>query len=304
MLVAWGQPDAVCRLGLFHSAYSNSFVSMSVFNPDSDRGKLRALIGEEAESLVFTFCVIDREEFERMVLSADAIPAEGITMKHIRSGEPLHLSAETCGCFLVHTVADYQEQFFNWQEELEAGRVGALWPGDCRPQCRMGVLARMARIAARDGKLPVVPPIFERCTALLPEADEGAARDAYVDAMQDKEKSAGADAAQALLAESTARNPFVGEPHVMLAQLHVQAGRWAEAQAAACEGCRLLFEWGCCWDKRVAWEGWIAWARCIHFQAARREWPTTSGGVESMGAVAHAQRFRELSVGDNSIKGA
>lgn len=31
MLVAWEQPTAWCRLGLFHSAYSNSFVSMGVF---------------------------------------------------------------------------------------------------------------------------------------------------------------------------------------------------------------------------------------------------------------------------------
>jgi hypothetical protein len=33
MLAIWGQPAAVCRLGLFHSAYSNSFVSMVAHTP-------------------------------------------------------------------------------------------------------------------------------------------------------------------------------------------------------------------------------------------------------------------------------
>eukprot|EP00966_Prymnesium_polylepis_P270131 6240325-Prymnesium_polylepis.1 len=88
----------------------------------------------------------------------------------------------------------------------------------------------------------------------------------------------------------------------MIAQLHVQAGRWNEAQAAAASGLARLYEWGTCWDKRVGWEGWVAWARCIHFQARRAEWPETSGGVESLGAVDDAQRYRDLSVGSNFLR--
>ena len=58
---------------------------------------------------------------------------------------------------------------------LQVGRVDALWPGDCRPQCRMAVLSRMAKIAARDGRLDCIPVLFERCTALLDPIDERAA---------------------------------------------------------------------------------------------------------------------------------
>ena len=44
MLVAWEQPRAVCRLGLFHSAYSNSFVSMNLYDPTRDRAAVGAML--------------------------------------------------------------------------------------------------------------------------------------------------------------------------------------------------------------------------------------------------------------------
>ena len=69
ILCAWQQPQDVCRLGLLHSAYSNSFVSMNCFDPKVDRPRVAALIGEEAEQLVYTFCSIDRQQLEETVLS-------------------------------------------------------------------------------------------------------------------------------------------------------------------------------------------------------------------------------------------
>jgi hypothetical protein len=295
-------------------------VAQSIFDPVRERAKLRGLIGAEAEELVYTFCVIDREELERQVLTYDGVPPHGLELVHIRTHEPVHLSAATTAAFVLHTVADYAEQFFSWQEELEAGRTGALWPGETLPQCRMAVLARFAQIAARDGLLEDVPAIFDRCTATLTPSDEAAARDKYVAAIaSDKapclvsttdDASAAAELTPLvvpehtlkLLEEASALNPHVAEPLVLAAQLHVQAGRWKQAQAAAAAGFKLLCEWGTCWDKRVTWEGWLAWARCIHFQAGRQEWPTTSGGMESLGAVDAAQRYRKLSVGDNFLR--
>lgn len=77
MLCAWEQPEAICRLGLFHSAYSNSFVSMGVFDRERDRAKLAALVGDEAEQLIYKFCTIDRQSLESTVLSEGTIRAEG-----------------------------------------------------------------------------------------------------------------------------------------------------------------------------------------------------------------------------------
>merc|ERR1711977_593084 len=114
---------------------------MSLFDPVDGRQKLRDCIGEEAESLTYKFCVIDREDLERRVVTSGQIPKAGFEFKHIRTGEIVHVSTKEAGVMLVHTIADYQEQFFNWQELLEKGHVGALWPGDVSPQLRMGWLS-------------------------------------------------------------------------------------------------------------------------------------------------------------------
>ena len=47
----------------------------------------------------------------------------------------------------------------------------------------------------------------------------------------------------------------------------------------------------------MSWAAWINWGRCLGFQASIREWPSTHGGVESLGAVAPRQRARALNVG-------
>ena len=129
MLVAWEQPRAVCRLGLFHSAYSNSFVSMNLYDPTRDRAALADLIGEEAEGLVYGFCSIDRQQLEETVLEEGVVRREGYDLRHIRTGEALHVSGAAAAAFVTETLADELEQRFGWQSDLEAGDVAAVWPG-------------------------------------------------------------------------------------------------------------------------------------------------------------------------------
>ena len=129
MLVAWEQPRAVCRLGLFHSAYSNSFVSMNLYDPTRDRAALADLIGEEAEGLVYGFCSIDRQQLEETVLEEGVVRREGYALRHIRTGEALHVSGAAAAAFVTETLADELEQRFGWQSDLEAGDVAAVWPG-------------------------------------------------------------------------------------------------------------------------------------------------------------------------------
>jgi hypothetical protein len=42
----------VSRCGLYHSAYSNSYVNLAIFKPDTGRETVRAAVGHEAEELV------------------------------------------------------------------------------------------------------------------------------------------------------------------------------------------------------------------------------------------------------------
>jgi hypothetical protein len=58
ILRLWGAPEAVARCGLFHSSYSNSYVDLAIFHPDTGR----AIIGEPAERLVHLFCIVPRHE--------------------------------------------------------------------------------------------------------------------------------------------------------------------------------------------------------------------------------------------------
>ena len=55
------------------------------------------------------------------------------------------------------------------------------------------------------------------------------------------------------------------------------------------------------WDKRMSWQAWLNWGRCLGFQAQLREWPSTHGGMESLGAVVPRQRTRGLNVGRSLV---
>lgn len=58
-LTVRGEPDHVCLAGLFHSVYgTNAFKQVLV--PLSEREAVRKVIGEQAESLAFQFCTLDR----------------------------------------------------------------------------------------------------------------------------------------------------------------------------------------------------------------------------------------------------
>lgn len=209
------------------------------------------------------------------------------------------------------------------------GHVQALWPGSGRPQTMLAFGARLAKAAVDSAKEfsfwtdpakgYAAPPVFENCSRLLTQKNERGAAEAYARAYRldfemggdnfgerdrpvPAEKSEVSAAVQAdpdrneilsQLEEACDLNPFVGEPFVLRAQIHVSRGQWQRAQELAERGVRLLWGWGTNWDKRVAWEGWIAWGRCIYFQAGRREWPTTSGGIQSLGAVNAVHRYRE-----------
>jgi len=71
----------------------------------------------------------------------------------------------------------------------------------------------------------------------------------------------------------------------MLAQLGLIAGDWTMAADHAGAGLALLQDWGAAWDKRIAWSGWVAWARILVQSAEAKRWPDTLGGLNSLGLV-------------------
>jgi len=311
MLCNWEQPRDVCRLGLLHSAYSNSFVSMNCFDPVRDRPVVAALVGDEAENLIYKFCSIDRQELEEIVLRERTIRKEGYLMRHIHTGKPLAVSGVEAAAFVTETLADEADQRFGWQSDLEAGATEACWPGPVLPTLRLSRTSRLSRALYNSEIVDEValPPIFECCSAVLDSNDEVAARDAYWRAIslsgfapKTSESRKRNETQLAALQESSRRNRFLAEPHIVSAQCLLHLEQWDEAEAAATRGVRLLCAWGTQWDKRMPFNSWVNWARCLALQAAFCEWPTTHGGIESLGATLPRMRFRNLNT-DRSMQG-
>ncbi|CAD6248883.1 unnamed protein product [Miscanthus lutarioriparius] len=136
----------------------------------------------------------------------------------------------------------------------------------------------------------VVPAVFERCSRVLDPGEQKVPRDLYWEAITTTRSSKdNRKDTEALLRESIAMNPLVGEPHLVLAQLLLNDGRYAKAEAAAAagRGVRLLLQWGSSWDKRMSWEGWVSWGRLMGDKARHRRgtWPRTAWGIINLGLV-------------------
>src|SRR6185369_7652007 len=86
LLVEWGSRPELCDAGLFHSIYSTEHYEQTAV-PLTRRDDVRQLIGDEAESLVWLFCMMCRETFFRN-LGQDRNP----TVQHRSTGEQIPLS--------------------------------------------------------------------------------------------------------------------------------------------------------------------------------------------------------------------
>ncbi|KAK9051288.1 hypothetical protein SSX86_027915 [Deinandra increscens subsp. villosa] len=351
ILKLWKAPDSVCLFGLFHSVYSNSYHDLAIFDPLTDRETVCQHVGSVAESLIHLFCIVPRhtlihddlvfrytdaelrehlqaseyslkqhglreEEAWRKKLQ-ELVPATGVKVSHIRTGEPVVIPRRVLAVFLLMTIADFGDQYYGYQDELYDNNDGRLeftgntnfdllWPGNGKPGLYMNLISKMGAIYTllvreeeiymeqRGGETGyrengfedlelVVPPVFERCTKVLDPGEQMMARDLYWEAVYDQKSSK--EMGEELLMKCIEKNPFVGEPHVLLSQFYVSRGRYEEGEREGEKGLGLLLEWGCPWDKRISWEGWVSWCRVLVSKAKERSWPHTSWGIISLGLV-------------------
>ncbi|KAL6495659.1 hypothetical protein OROGR_030222 [Orobanche gracilis] len=357
ILNMWKAPDAVCLCGLFHSAYSNSYVNLAIFPPSSaGRDTVRAHVGPDAERLIHLFCVVPRQQLIHDILlfqytdaelvdhlrsseislnrfrskgkeDEDGVenecwriklqsifPAQVIKVKHIKTGEDVVLSRRLVAVFLLLTMADFSDQLFSFQDKLFENTDGrlefsgndylaSLWPGDGKPGLWMNSVSRMAAIYSLivreeemsgnlnkkylEGDLDddndldlVIPPVFDRCKTILDSEDQILSRDLYWEAVCD-----GSERAEEMLLKSVEKNPFVGEPHLVLGQIYLGKGDFDAAEKAAERGLRLMIEWGSPWDKRMTWQGWVSWGRVVLMKAKDRSWPQNAWGILNLGLV-------------------
>jgi hypothetical protein len=317
ILRLWGQGPTIGRVGLFHSAYSNSYVNLALFDPTTERPYMQDLVGSKAESLVHLFCIIDRQEVVVNTLLRQAyIPAEGLTVPHLRlPDEQVFLNAETLRLLVVFTMADIADQYFGWQDLLFGGggaqgsmlipgedqeerhETTSLWPGVSQPGLWMSYLSQLGQVvrtyqrsesdqsddADPEGPLLDIPPVFANCTETLSVQHETRARDLYWSVTTGSDDD---ETAIATLETCINHNPWAFEPYVLLAQKRIHRQDFVGALAAAEKALQLQTQWGTAWDKRLSMGAWIAWTRVLLQRANDQEpWPRNSWDVNNLGLV-------------------
>lgn len=95
-----------------------------------------------------------------------------------------------------------------------------------------------------------LPRIFNNCTTVLPPEKEKEARDLYWRVITTKTEFEQREEAERDLKAAVTLNPFIAEPHTVLAQIYNFEGRYEEATEHATEALRLFKQWNTCWDKR------------------------------------------------------
>ena len=302
VLAAWGQPVDVRRCGLVHTAYSGDLFQFYVYDAgnETDRGVVRSVVGEEAERLTWLFGTVQRGALLRLadVMSGaleragemGADPEAATRVRHRLGGE-INVTNSEIAKMIIVTLADYLEQMVEvngWRDHHQVDAPLRLYPGDGRPAIAMHWISRMC-LAVRD-HLDAIPPIFGRCTRTISHAEEVGARDAYWKVVTDEDTLLEAEQL-ALLAEAARRNPFVGEPLLLLAQLHFRNGRHALAAEACAAALERFYDMATAWDKRRSYANWVGFARMLYLRATRmarglpslpfnEALPRTSGGLQ------------------------
>ena len=280
ILRLWDEHEITGRVGLLHSAYSNSYVNLALFDPNliAEREIMKNMIGDEAENIVHLFCIIDRQSVVVDTLLANGfIPNTGLDVPHLRDDSvTVNLTPEILRLLLVFTMADVADQYFGWQDELFGGNEmmnsmllpgeddvsqhesHALWPGPSRPGLWMSYVSQLGKVVRsfHDKELSgglKPPPVFNECQEVLTRENELAAINLYWGVVSG---SAAPEEAIDALEESAQLNPWFFESHVLLAQTFLHLNENMKAKYHAERALELQLVWGTAYDKRMSFPAW------------------------------------------------
>lgn len=105
LLVAWEGRLALCDAGLFHSVYSTEHYELKAI-PLCMRDEVRQLIGDEAESLVWLFCMMRRK-----TLNQNLHRDRDFSVQHRLSGEWTPITEGQFQDLITMTFANCLEAF-------------------------------------------------------------------------------------------------------------------------------------------------------------------------------------------------
>lgn len=231
VLERWGQPERVRLAGLLHSGYSTESFGFRMFG-ESERPRIRELIGVDAERLVFAFGGCGRRELAEVAREL----REPVQIATRWNGATVALSRRDLAELLVIHAANLAEQ------TCRPGGGPAPWLAD----------ASRLVAGAREG-VEIVPPIFGGATLLVSTADEEALLRDY-DALL-RAKSASDGGREAGARDALASSP-VGEAHVIAGIWALVGHRGTQAVALGRRALEAFDSWAVAWDKRLSLPRW------------------------------------------------
>lgn len=141
-----------------------------------------------------------------------------------------------------------------------------LYPGDGRPTTAFYWFSQVCH-AVRH-LLDTVPPVFDSCTTTISYEDEVVARDLYWNVTVN-EYTMEEESQMDLLEQAIQYNPYVGEPHLLLAQLYFRRQEYT----AAGQHCRMalqkMYALASAWDKRRSFAQWVGFTRVLMLRINR-----------------------------------
>lgn len=325
ILAAWGQPQRVTRTGLLHTSYSGDLFKFYLFDVEEERHRVQDILGQDAESLTFLYGTTNRGQlhgFASLIngTSTDLVDIDQPQWIDHRLEGQYEVNPETTAELLMVTIADYLDQMVDmngWRDHHQMDVPDFLYPGDGKPAIGLSWMSHVCQQI--KPYLKVVPPAFDQCTTTMSISDERRARELYWKVIL-QEHDLDRETKMDLLEESARLNPFIGEPLVLLSQLHFSNTTTTEeddeadssynnyilAGKYAAEALERFYKLASAWDKRRTFEHWVGFARLMLLRSNRNLDETldhslprcSKFGLVSLGQVVEDMRRGELSLQD------
>jgi hypothetical protein len=238
ILSAWQQPPHVQYAGLLHSAYSTDVFNHRTFS-FNERDRVRALVGEGAEQLVYLFCVIDRRQLLSVLRESTNDATKTLELVNRLDGHPVHLTRADAGDLLTIYMANAAEQ--SCRRDLSPAR----WLSN------VSILGQQARARAQ-----VTPPVFDGCTTVVSAAEENQLLADYEHLVTRLGKVDDSTELNQRRGRKPSGWPAVAEPLVWLALHEIGYGTVDNAREFGQVAAARLQQWATPWDKRLDTGQW------------------------------------------------
>ena len=249
ILHQWGQPEHVDLAGMFHSVYSTSKYKNAVM-PMSDRSRLRAVIGEDAERLVYLFA---------------ALPA-GTVFDAVEAGWPDPTDPS------MELPCQWNKSILVRISELELSTLAVMHIANFLEQQSKpatGIRIWLSRISGLAGRLN---GIFEslpdalKTIGVITAHEELRLNSLYAQGLACMQ-SGDARGAIPFLRDASRACHVVGEPFILLGAALLQTGDKEGASRSALQGRKAIRAWGTPWHKHLSLDEWCDLADLITGQA-------------------------------------